>query len=101
MSTVPDAIPEEDEEPPPEDEEPPRDGVVAAQAVSAPDASSPAALVVPAEHAVQALDETYSSTKHVRPQETQNATLVPSEPGPQEQSRVPSLEMSLPCHGDA
>ena len=77
MSTVPDAIPEEDEEP--------------LQAVSAPDASSPAALVVPAEHAVQAFAETYSSTKHVRPQETQNATLVPSEPGPQEQSRVPVL----------
>ena len=77
MSTVPDAIPKEDEEPP--------------QAVSAPDASSPAALVVPAEHAVQALDETYSSTKHVRSHETQNATLVPSDPGPHEQSRVPPL----------
>ena len=75
MSTVPDAIPEEDPEPP-------RDGV-ATQAVSAPDASSPAALVVPAEHAVQALDETYSSTEHVVA--TQSSTL--------------SWEVSMPSSG--
>ena len=93
MSTVPDAIPEEDEEPPPEDEEPPRDGVVATQAVSAPDASSPAALVVPARQAVQALDETYSSTKHV-------VATQPEVPAVQSsQSSTLSWEVSMPSPG--
>ena len=40
---------------------------MAVQAVSEPDASSPAAFVVPAAHAVHAFDDTYSFVAHRTP----------------------------------